>query len=109
VVGTSERQLIVLLICEVGGCVCLCVLAGVGEKKPLSLTPDDIFRSTSKASQGGRERCTGNRSSAAFSCSAPEENVFATAVCVCCVCVCVLVERMCFYFFLKQTGGGGGL
>lgn len=29
---------------------------GGAKKKPLSLTPDDIFGSTSKASQGGRER-----------------------------------------------------
>lgn len=43
-------------------CVCLCVCLeggtrGVGEgKKTLSLTPDDIFGSTSKVSQGGSER-----------------------------------------------------
>lgn len=28
VAGMSERQQIVLLICEVGGCVCLCVFEG---------------------------------------------------------------------------------
>lgn len=40
VVRMSERQQIVLLICEVGGYVCLCVCVGggggVGRKKPFS-------------------------------------------------------------------------
>lgn len=38
VVRMSERQQIVLLICEVGGYVCLCVCGGWGwvEKKPFS-------------------------------------------------------------------------
>lgn len=47
VVGMSERQQIVLLICVVGGYVCL-----GGSEKTLSLTHDDIFGNTSKVSRG---------------------------------------------------------
>lgn len=94
-----------------GVCVCLEGGEGVGgskkKKNSLSLTPDDIFGSTSKASQEGRERerCTGDRSSAASPCSAPEENS-CIAMVVCWMCTCVLGGWWCFFFFLhKQTGG----
>lgn len=103
VVRMSERQQIVLLIFDVGGCVCLCVCLGVGwgRKKPLSLTPDDIFGSTSKASQGERERerCTGDRSGAASPCSAPEENSCIAMVFVCVVYACVTGGWWCVFFF----------
>lgn len=58
----SERQQIVLLICVVGGFVCVyvsvCVGGGCEGKKKISfsLTTDDIFGGTSKTSQGGRGR-----------------------------------------------------
>lgn len=104
VVGMSERQQIVLLICEVGGCVfvCVCVCGEEEEgkknkKKTLSLTPDDIFGKHIKGEPGKeRERCTGGRSGAASPCSAPEENL--------CITMNVCVVYVCF-FSHKQTGG----
>ena len=104
-VRMSERQQIVLLICEVGGYVCLrvCVFGAAEEggshkkniKKTLSLTSDDIFGSTSKASQGRREREVYRRQiGCRFYLLCSRRKFVHRCVCVCvCVCVC---------------GGGGG-
>lgn len=113
VVRMSERQQIVLLICEVGGYVCLCVCLGGSKKKKNSFL--DAWWHSRKHIKGKpgreRERCTGDRSGAASPCSAPEENLcIDSAVCVCVVYACVLggwwyVVGF-FLFFFTQTDRG---
>lgn len=122
VLRMSERQQIVLLICEVGGCVCVCVRVfleggrrGVGgEKKPLSLTPDDIFGSTSKVSQGGSERSVQATDRALLLLALLLKKIQASLwlsvyvfVCVCVMYACAFGGWCCaffsFFFFFPST------
>lgn len=120
VLRMSERQQIVLLICEVGGCVCVCVRVfleggrrGVGgEKKPLSLTPDDIFGSTSKVSQGGSERSVQATDRALLLLALLLKKIQASLwlsvyvfVCVCVLCMHVHLVGgvVLFFFFFSST------
>lgn len=93
-------------------CVFVCVFGGLEEKKTLSLTPDDILGSTSKASQGGRERGVQATDRAPLLLALLLKKICASIV----LCVYVLCMRVCwvgggmlwgfFCFFLhKQTGG----
>lgn len=99
--------------------VCVCVRVfleggrrGVGGgKKPLSLTPDDIFGSTSKVSQGGSERSVQATDRALLLLALLLKKIQASLwlsvyvfVCVCYVCMCIWWVVLCFFFaFFSST------
>lgn len=105
--------------CEVGGYVCLCVCLGVeegggggglGKKKTLSLTPDDIFGSTSKASRGGRERGVQATDRAPLLLALLPKKICASlwlCVSLCVLCMCVLGGWCVSFFFFFYTNRQG--
>lgn len=104
--------------------VCVCVRVfleggrrGVGgEKKPLSLTPDDIFGSTSKVSQGGSERSVQATDRALLLLALLLKKIQASLwlsvyvfVCVCVMYACAFGGWCCAFFLLffpPQTDRG---